>query len=759
MATTPNIIDTLFTSWCIQNKERIIDLCIQAFEVTSLDKILEIVALDVQTKTEILNKSYSKLFNFKTEIREPHYKMIEHLLKLGVGVNGNDSVYPLTVATKANNYRLVALLCGYGADCNKTDTVFEWDLPPLSIAAKEGRYDIIELLLSHGASVDDCSFHSAIEKALINDHIECARLLNRHGARVNVGYLIELVMDRQKFKLFDFLVENYREETYEYIINHKQDVFLGAVKHTNAAFVNAIFDIGYWLVGERPSWSSFLDHARNGEIARCLVNKGADVKEITETLSGKFSVPYKILSRSDMKPSDKEEVIKVLLQNGASPDGTGDVSPLMLAALSTENITLLKLLIQYGADVNAVDMEGDSVLTYCMKRNNSSNAVFLIRNTQTKEFLDMPNKYGVTPLMHAVRFGDINIVRELLVHISNLDSVDNDGNNALLHAIDILQDNDDKTLLIVKALIKAACNVNHQNEEGISPLILATNRYKPSVIKMLLKAGARVNETSKVDTRKTALSYFSPPSEVTDKEFKMCLSYFIERGACLSYLHPTTFHRILLLNDADLIYRIFTSGSGPMCMNSCNYFSLVLSNKPYFKATPLNTALADGNVGLARGIINNIFLTVSDVYTLPYNHIFRRYLDARKYKQCLNILNEVSRQPLSLYQLAFVTVSTMLGTQPGRTERVNVLEIPGIVKDALLFKDSCAFTLTKNQTSLLPAVLPDRVNYIKLNTSCKYCSLWQKLRVERNNLGYICNGSCECPRHGSTFLDGCEYWD
>uniref|UniRef100_A0A0B7AST2 SOCS box domain-containing protein n=1 Tax=Arion vulgaris TaxID=1028688 RepID=A0A0B7AST2_9EUPU len=102
--------------------------------------------------------------------------------------------------------------------------------------------------------------------------------------------------------------------------------------------------------------------------------------------------------------------------------------------------------------------------------------------------------------------------------------------------------------------------------------------------------------------------------------------------------------------------------------------------------TPLCAALLIGDVSLARYLYEILFLTNSDVSSLTRNKDIRHILEVNNLQRSINFLHEISLQPLSLFQLTFVSVSSALGPSPGREHRVSKLPIPQAMKDKLLFK-------------------------------------------------------------------------
>ena len=108
-------------------------------------------------------------------------------------------------------------------------------------------------------------------------------------------------------------------------------------------------------------------------------------------------------------------------------------SPLLRACLIDDarhrtRSSLIKLLIQYGADVNTVDPQGRHALAYaCI--NEKESIVRLLLDASIHDIdLNKKDNDGDTPLIHAVRLGNINLVR-ILVRSMNKFQINMDVRN------------------------------------------------------------------------------------------------------------------------------------------------------------------------------------------------------------------------------------------------------------------------------------------------------------------------------------------
>lgn len=106
-------------------------------------------------------------------------------------------------------------------------------------------------------------------------------------------------------------------------------------------------------------------------------------------------------------------------------------------------------------------------------------------------------KNGWVPLHHAVFNGHLNIVIELLennslsggLSVTNVDEKTNEGWTALHMAARY-----NKSLDIVKELIKNNANVNEKINDNWTPLHIASKHGHVDIVKLLIKNKANVNE-------------------------------------------------------------------------------------------------------------------------------------------------------------------------------------------------------------------------------------------------------------------------
>lgn len=184
----------------------------------------------------------------------------------------------------------------------------------------------------------------------------------------------------------------------------------------------------------------------------------------------------------------------------------------LLVAIKASHPDAVLLLLQYGADVNAL---ADLETAHCAKDRRTIGPIGLAWNTyltsalawpqrredrlQLLELLvefgadvNMPNEKGGTPLMVAASLGqeDAEATRTLLENGANVDAMDPTGRTALFYAYDYD---------VVKCLVDGGADVNVRAFDGPTVILNAARHSTPSVVQLLLDHGADPEEIRTVE--------------------------------------------------------------------------------------------------------------------------------------------------------------------------------------------------------------------------------------------------------------------
>lgn len=127
-----------------------------------------------------------------------------------------------------------------------------------------------------------------------------------------------------------------------------------------------------------------------------------------------------------------QEIVRILLENGASPDmrdGTYGTTALMLACANGHNECTQLLFSRDTTLANQQDLEGRNALLYAARRGHSSIVAMLCSAPEV--CVDMADETGLTPLMAASQTNNLDAIRELISGGASLHAEDTLGMNAL----------------------------------------------------------------------------------------------------------------------------------------------------------------------------------------------------------------------------------------------------------------------------------------------------------------------------------------
>ncbi|MFZ5628043.1 MAG: ankyrin repeat domain-containing protein [Spirochaetota bacterium] len=197
----------------------------------------------------------------------------------------------------------------------------------------------------------------------------------------------------------------------------------------------------------------------------------------------------------------------------ANPYATRD----LFVAVKARNLGGAQKALAEEANINAVDAEGKSPLSYAVELEDAQMAQYLrehggldsiagrrmlraIAANNVTEFVramddsadpNYTDKFGNTPLLVAAAYGNAEILQTLMDLKANVHAADADGYTALFYAA---QENH---VRIIDLLLAAGAEVNAQSRFGFSPLHIAAARGQRQAVQRLLQAGADINAVAK----------------------------------------------------------------------------------------------------------------------------------------------------------------------------------------------------------------------------------------------------------------------
>jgi ankyrin repeat protein len=152
--------------------------------------------------------------------------------------------------------------------------------------------------------------------------------------------------------------------------------------------------------------------------------------------------------------NDEENVIR-LIKQGHDINLPDEYMPLLILVTKNKNLTILRILINNGIDIDSKD------------------------------------KYGLTALHYASLINNLDIMNELLLFGASVDIKDSGGNTALIFASKNGYEN------IIKLLLNYGANVNASNNIGETVLINAfvynSHKNSTNIFRLFLEHGADIN--------------------------------------------------------------------------------------------------------------------------------------------------------------------------------------------------------------------------------------------------------------------------
>jgi ankyrin repeat protein len=195
------------------------------------------------------------------------------------------------------------------------------------------------------------------------------------------------------------------------------------------------------------------------------------------------------------------DVVELLLKHGVDVDqrlqlahGAEPDNQTALFFASRKYPRVVKLLLEYGADTNLSDWQGNTPLLVAAQKGELEIARLLLEhgadvNAKNKnEWAAVPDWRGITPLLFAAKRGELEIARLLLDHGADVNARNDNGVSALMFAA---HSNHLETVKLL--LTHSGIDVNQKNKKEDTALDVAKGRETKS---LLVKAGAKRGEDS-----------------------------------------------------------------------------------------------------------------------------------------------------------------------------------------------------------------------------------------------------------------------
>ncbi|CAL1541772.1 unnamed protein product [Lymnaea stagnalis] len=386
-------------------------------------------------------------------IQNNNHDLVEFLLENGADVNQGGPSSPVPLIQAVKNEAMVTLLLSFGAKVNDKNYL---DTTALIESVRLDNCGVINILIKQGA---DMNVETRFGDTAL---IIAAKLekLNALKALLDGKVDVDFITHSGKSALHASIIVG-RLTAMELLLKHGADVNLGDHSSLTPLMLSVYVD--------------------SEAIPNLLVEHGADPNK--QSADGMTALMFAL----KLRDYSKNGKIKKLVAAGTDLSKTNckGETALMIAVQNCTTV-VIDFLIKNGADVNAQDKNGSSVLIWAVAHSiaNENKIALLI---EQKADVNKANDKGETPLILASKSCNVNIMQLLISKGANVNAQDYKGMTALMYAVYL--DYYEKSQL----LIASNAELDIQNNNGDNAVMLAVGNGDAKVLKALILAGANIH--------------------------------------------------------------------------------------------------------------------------------------------------------------------------------------------------------------------------------------------------------------------------
>ncbi|AAR07370.1 11L [Yaba monkey tumor virus] len=348
----------------------------------------------------------------------------------------------------------------------------------------------VKHILKQGCDINQKADNSLtpLHYAVLTDNVEIVKLLLLKGVDVNAT-------DRYGCS-----------PLYYYIMTKKENYKIIKLLLDNGTDVNAVSSTRENLL------HAFTEYGcRDTDVLKNIIKKTYDIN--LKNKWGKTPLSFAM-------EKDNMYVIKLLLQNGADPFTVSDnMDTLMHCFLNNRNLfQKVKLLLDIGLNPNSKNVDGDSPLHKICSVNPNLETVSLLVSKGAD--VNTINNDGNTPLhVYMYEYPD-KFCKNIFIFLLDSGADININNKYSKQPFNILSCNREITINLIEIFIKKNVHVDNKNVYGYSPIHNLSNNPNINIVKRWLDYGANPNDKTVNGVTPTHISAKNKNTDV----FKLIIS-------------------------------------------------------------------------------------------------------------------------------------------------------------------------------------------------------------------------------------------
>ncbi|MBO7090656.1 MAG: ankyrin repeat domain-containing protein [Victivallales bacterium] len=399
-----------------------------------------------------------------------HLDVFKYLLTLDIG-SGSMPPTGDTALHYVDNSEAIDILLAAGYDPNKKNNA---GFTPLDIAIQDLNYGKIKQLIAKGADRKGRHF---LNLAVFCGDLEMAQKLLEEGEDINwINPAHNCTILYDLFNQDYDIPQEMREKSARWLMAHGADVTLGsqyvwkghAPSSLHAIAAHGSLDLLKEAMGKVDAAKLRDVYARDLVVGASSAGNMDNLSFVMNELDGS-KIGRNILDEAlgVAAECNSLEAMKLLLKQGASPDGRASSWPPIYRAIEYGHPDLAKWLVENGANVNIQTVERVTPLMWAIKRDFRELAEYLLEHGADVHAKDL--ELSFTPMHYAAKTGNVAILKRLLAAGADKNAVDrikqtpidvaaSEGNPPAFRLLLAQYGKDERKALLDKALLNAFRN-------------------------------------------------------------------------------------------------------------------------------------------------------------------------------------------------------------------------------------------------------------------------------------------------------------